>query len=195
MIGIPKSRAAFPASLMGAVFVFVLLFYTSLGHADKPTKETVEIGLLEGSKRLIEEAVAFRDADKFDQAIEAYSKVINLDPEYVEALLGRGGVYVDLGDFQRAIEDYDKAIAINPNNALAYAGRGFADLRLGDFQQAIKDCGRAISINPEDAAYYYNRGTAYSNLGDYKSATEDYKVAAMRGNADAQVILAISGAE
>lgn len=194
-MGLPGSRSVFTASLIGAAFVAVLLFCTSPSYAKNQVKDAAKTGQLATSKELIEKAVAFRDAGRLEQAIEAYSKVTELDPEYAAALRGRGDAYASLGDFQRAIEVFDKVIAINPNDALAYASRGFTYLRLGDFQRAIDDCGKAIEMNSKDAASYYNRGAAYANLGDYKSATEDYKVAARLGNADSQVILIISGAE
>ena len=53
-----------------------------------------------------------------DKAIEAFTSVIALDPNFSEAYGNRGNVYADKGQYDRAIEDYNKAIAIDPNDAL-----------------------------------------------------------------------------
>src|SRR3989338_1288964 len=54
-----------------------------------------------------------------DSAIEAYTKAIQLDPNYADAYNNRGLAYDNKRQYDRAIEDYNKAIALDPNHAKA----------------------------------------------------------------------------
>ena len=109
-----------------------------------------------------------------EKAIEYYSKVIELKPQYAEAYNNRGAAKSTSGDYQGAIADYDKVIAINPESAEAYNNRGVARIDSGDHQGAIADYNKAIALNPKFAIAYTNRGVARSDSGDPKSAIEDF---------------------
>src|SRR3990172_5870444 len=61
---------------------------------------------------------------EYDNAIEAYTKAIQLDPNYAEAHYNRGLSYSSKGQYDKAVEDYSRAIIINPNYTDAYYRRG-----------------------------------------------------------------------
>jgi tetratricopeptide (TPR) repeat protein len=92
------------------------------------------------------------------EAIEDYSKAIEIDNNYSSAYNGRGVAKDDLNDYQGAIEDYSKAIEIDPKFGIAYYNRGIVKADLKDYQGAIEDYSRAIEIDPKDAHAYGNRG-------------------------------------
>jgi tetratricopeptide (TPR) repeat protein len=52
---------------------------------------------------------------KYDEAIQAYNKAIEIDPLDEVAWSNKGNALDDLGKHDEAIEAYDKAIEINPN--------------------------------------------------------------------------------
>lgn len=52
--------------------------------------------------------------DRLKEALEAYSRSIELFPAYVSALVNRGEIYLKLGDFQRAAADLGKAVEMDP---------------------------------------------------------------------------------
>ena len=127
-----------------------------------------------------------------DKAIEAFTSVIALDPNFSEAYGNRGNVYADKGQYDRAIEDYNKAIGLKWNFstdydyslkftknllAIAYVNRGSAYGEKGHYDRAIEDFNKAISINPNYAGAYNNRGNAYYKKGQYDRAIEDYNKA------------------
>ncbi len=59
-----------------------------------------------------------------DASIREYSKVIELDPNDVDAYNARGNSYRDQKKLQESINDYSKAIEFDPNYVNAYLGRG-----------------------------------------------------------------------
>jgi len=112
-----------------------------------------------------------------ENAIEYYTKAIELNPDYAKAYNNRGVAYDVLKEYEKAISDYNKAIELNPEDAKAYYNIGLAYSNLKDYEKAISDYNKAIELNPEDAKAYYNIGLAYSNLKDYEKAISDYNKA------------------
>lgn len=108
------------------------------------------------------------------EAITAYSKAIELNPQFALAYNNRGAVYAKLGNYSQAIKDYDKAIKLSPQDAGNYHNRGNAYVELGNYNQAIKDYDKTIELNPRHADIYASRGVAYSRLGNYNQAIKDY---------------------
>ncbi|MFZ3122833.1 MAG: tetratricopeptide repeat protein [Thermodesulfovibrionales bacterium] len=111
---------------------------------------------------------------RYERAIEAYSKAIELKPDYVEAYSERGLAYDNIGNHQQAINDLTKAIKLEPDAANVYLVRGFAYGKLANYQQAIKDFTKVIELEPDYTLAYNNRGFAYSKLGNYQQAIKDY---------------------
>jgi tetratricopeptide (TPR) repeat protein len=53
--------------------------------------------------------------NKDDLAIENFTKVIKLNPDYEIANYWRADAYAEQGDFERAIEDSTKTLELNPD--------------------------------------------------------------------------------
>lgn len=67
--------------------------------------------------------LAFRSLGMRKNAIEDYSKAIQINPEYAHAYSDRGASLLELGRYDEALIDFDKAISLKPDLLLAYAGR------------------------------------------------------------------------
>ena len=147
------------------------------------------------AKSWLNKGIELGIAQKHEDALNAFAKAIELDPQYAAAYYNRGLAYAHIGDYQQAIKDYNKAIELKPDLAEAYYNRGNAYNKLGNYQKAIKDFDNVIELNPQDAGAYYNRGIAYHNVGNIKKAMKDYKTAAKLGWTDAQDYLTSNGIE
>ena len=113
------------------------------------------------------------DLKKFEDAIKAFTKAIELNP-HPFFYINRGGIKKELRNFKGAIEDYTKAIELNPQYILAYLKRARVRSELGDLKGAIEDYTKAIELSPNDFDLYDSRGNAKFNSGDLKGAIEDY---------------------
>ena len=111
---------------------------------------------------------------QIEMAIEAYSRVIELNPNNPNAYNNRGVAYSAKGDFDRTIEDYTKAIELNPNYAVAYNNRGGVYYLKEEYESAIVDFTKATELNPDYAVAYNNRGVAYYLKKEYDSAIVDF---------------------
>ena len=95
--------------------------------------------------------------DKYEQgdyqgAIDDWSKVIEINPQEVDAYYNRGIAKDKLGDHQGAIADYTKAIEINPQYANAYLNRGIDRETVNDLKGACLDWRKAAGLGKENAA-------------------------------------------
>ena len=116
------------------------------------------------------------------QAIEAFSKAINLNPKETKAYLDRGIAYSNMGMYDKAINDFTTLIALNPDYAEAYNNRGWAYLKKALFDRAIKDCSEALRLNPAMPTAYYTRGMAYKAQGLPDMARKDLQKSCELGN-------------
>ena len=124
-----------------------------------------------------EKGKSFFNAKKYDDAIKAYDKAIELDPEpdnAAGAYFGRGVVYNMKGQLDRAIEDFNKSIELYPDYANVYVSRGYVYIKKGQYDKAIMNFNKAIELYPDYANTYFGRGFAYYMKGQYDRAIQDY---------------------
>ncbi len=107
-------------------------------------------------------------------AIEAFTRAVQLQPDYAAAFLGRGLAYYFTGDYGKAIADYDEAVRLQPDYAVAFVNRGYAYDNKGDCDKAITDYDEAIRLQPDIGMAFLNRGGAYGKKGDYDKAIADF---------------------
>ena len=50
------------------------------------------------------------------QGVNLFSDVLDADPDCVEAFVGRGRLYLDLGDYSRAMSDFMTSEDLSPDN-------------------------------------------------------------------------------
>ena len=111
---------------------------------------------------------------QMDQAIAAYLRAIDLNPNNTGAYNNRGIAYGVKDELDRALEDFDKAIELNPKLADAYNNRGNAYRIKGEFDRAFEDFDKAIELNPKLADAYNGRGAAYREKCEFDRALEDF---------------------
>ena len=61
--------------------------------------------------------IALRDLGRFEEALAACDRAIEIDPRHAVAHTNRGNALRDLGRFEEALAAYDRAIEIDPRNA------------------------------------------------------------------------------
>lgn len=117
---------------------------------------------------------AARKKENYNQAVELYSKALELKPDYFKALFNRGFAYDKLGEYDMAIKDYQRAISVEPQNAYAYYNIAISLDKKGDYQSTIENFTKAISILPDKHDFYLNRALTYRKIKDFDSAIKDY---------------------
>jgi tetratricopeptide (TPR) repeat protein len=123
-----------------------------------------------------DEQAAVAQMQMFDQALNDFSRAIQLEPGNASLFRERGRVYGEKGDFNRAILDFNQAVRLNPNFAEAFNNRGTIFSNMRDFDRAIADFTQSIQLNPSYAEAYFNRGSAFYEISDYDRALADFEI-------------------
>jgi tetratricopeptide (TPR) repeat protein len=118
----------------------------------------------------VEKGNVFFYQSKYNGAIKAYDKAIEINPRLAGAWNNKGLTLEDIGKYDEAIKILDKAIEINPRLPEAWYNKGKALKGMGRYEEAIKAFDKAIEINPQDADSWSNKGHALFRLGKYGEA-------------------------
>ncbi|KAL3813658.1 hypothetical protein ACJIZ3_014926 [Penstemon smallii] len=110
---------------------------------------------------------------KYDYAISIFDKILEEEPDYPEALIGRGTAYAFQRELHAAIADFTKAIQSNPLAGEAWKRRGQARAALGESAEAIADLTKALEFEPNSADVLHERGIVNFKFKDYESAVDD----------------------
>jgi tetratricopeptide (TPR) repeat protein len=116
--------------------------------------------------QLLEAGVALAREGRYEEALEAYGKVIEFSPQEVEAYIGRAGVLEAMEDLERAEEELEQAIEIDPQYADAYRRLGRVQCMRGDTETCLATLERAVDLEPDNAWGRYLLGVAYQQGAD-----------------------------
>ncbi|GER30947.1 tetratricopeptide repeat protein [Striga asiatica] len=94
---------------------------------------------------------------KYAHAISIFDKILEEEPDYPEALIGRGTAYAFKRELHAAIDDFSKAIQSNPSAGEAWKRRGQARAALGEYAKAISDLTKALEFESYSADVLHER--------------------------------------
>ncbi|MEJ2102594.1 MAG: tetratricopeptide repeat protein, partial [Desulfobacterales bacterium] len=115
---------------------------------------------------MFKKGLQLMDQQRYDEAINAFSKAIEIIPADFQAYNSRGVAWALKGDFARAIDDYNKALELRPHYAEAFNNRGYAHTQRGELKAALDDYRKALEIDP----FFVD---AYNNTAWILATTDD----------------------
>jgi len=123
---------------------------------------------------VLENGQALLDEGEYEQAVEAFTEVLDDNPDNVDALVGRSRAYGQLGDPQQALVDAKRAVALAPESGEAYMARGLALLAAGSTEDGIADMEQAAALDPDNAEIFFTQAEVYIVLGEIDRALVNY---------------------
>ncbi len=116
-------------------------------------------------------------------ALADYNKTLELDPNYVDAYLNRGSLYVDqLGKNDLGIADFNKLLELEPGNADAIIDRGIANYRKGNFDEALNNYNQVLGRVNDKGKTYFLSALAYAGKQEYTKALQNAEQAQKLGS-------------
>eukprot|EP00762_Andalucia_godoyi_P004738 ANDGO_03586.mRNA.1 UDP-N-acetylglucosamine--peptide N-acetylglucosaminyltransferase len=108
------------------------------------------------------------------QAIDGFSKAIQLRPGNGKFFFARGNCYRTQEDFQRCLFDYTMAIRLDNTQSVYFAQRGAVFRLLERFEESLHDFEKAIELENGNGRLYYQRALTYYDLADLDAAIRDH---------------------
>lgn len=105
---------------------------------------------------LIDEALAFEQLGKYAEAIEVYTKVLQIAPDSSSVYHARGIAKRRIENHLGAIEDYKKAISLANNRVSFWVSLGVSYTYLDRLDEAETAYEQAIEVDPTYAMSYFN---------------------------------------
>ena len=112
----------------------------------------------------------------FDQAIEAYTKALEIRPFYADAHVGLGDAKVARGEVDGAVAAYQKALSFNPVNAKVHVSLGklyYAEK--GVYYESVQAYKKAIELDPGYLDARMGLAEVYEDKGLYQEAIGEYR--------------------
>jgi len=123
----------------------------------------------------LDTALQSHRAGRLSEAEAAYSEVLAVDPENIDALHFLGVIAYQRGEHRRAEELISRALSREPSNAPAYNNLGNALGAQGKLDAAMVCYERALALQPEYADALVNLGAAFRAKGELDKAVQCYQ--------------------
>ena len=125
------------------------------------------------------EGTSFEESGELSKALEAYRKVLNVDPGQSELASRVAALLARQDDFPQAIDVLKDAIAKNPNEPEPYLQLAFIYAKyLKKTDQAVDYANRAIALNPRNIEAYQRLYEIELAAGEEKKALQSLDRAA-----------------
>ncbi len=115
-----------------------------------------------------------KDPEKYNESLETFEKVTQINPKFAPAWTGKGTVLAMLGRYNESIDAYDRAIEIDPDSAKAWLMKSEALFELGRYDEALDSINRSIEINPRNADALYMKAGYYGETGRIREALQAF---------------------
>ncbi|HYV11804.1 MAG TPA: tetratricopeptide repeat protein [Pyrinomonadaceae bacterium] len=112
------------------------------------------------AKQALDAGLKSAQEGKAPEAIESMRKAIELFPNYFDAHLQLGNVFLKTDQLPEAIAELDKAREINPNDERAYQSFGLLLMKQKNYAVAVAVFAEAARLNPENPVNAVMRATA-----------------------------------
>ncbi|OLP20356.1 hypothetical protein BST81_01075 [Leptolyngbya sp. 'hensonii'] len=108
-------------------------------------------------------------SQRYEDAISAYDKVIQIRPEEYLAWFKRGIVLETLNQYEQALGAYDRVIQLRPKDYLAWLKRGKVLENLHQYEEAVAAYDQVVQIQPNNYWAWCDKGRVLETLHQYEA--------------------------
>ncbi len=140
--------------------VFVLFTGTGVAlHAQSP-------------KKYYKTGKEFLAKESYQDAIDQFTKAIELKPEFTDAYIARAQVYETLGEKEKALDDYKRTLVFLTKDGMIYYHAGKLCYDLGKYEEAVDLLDKAIGVMKKPITPYITKIYSLMALGKYEEALD-----------------------
>ena len=117
-----------------------------------------------------DDAQGFLEAERYDDAIDAFNQILRDDEDDAAARSGLGRAYLGKENYAEATREFLEALAVDDELADAKNGLGEAFLAQGMIAGALQNFNEAVKLDSANAGFLLDQGMALTRVGDAKKA-------------------------
>jgi tetratricopeptide (TPR) repeat protein len=120
----------------------------------------------------------YYDVARYEDALEALNKALEIDPANLDAIQYTGMIYLDEGDQERAESCFQKILTLNPSHTQARYYMGYIYFSRKEFEKALPLFESVVRQEPDHLKAHYQLAQTYFRLNDPekgRQALETYK--------------------
>jgi tetratricopeptide (TPR) repeat protein len=138
--------------------IFILLIYLPANVFSQNAKKYYKTG------------GEFVTTGNYKDAIDQFTKAIDLQPDFANAYLARANAYEKLNMLKEAAQDYDRASTFLSTNTDVFYQSARLNFLLGDYQRAIEKADASIILKKTNPDGYVVKAKSLMALGKYEEA-------------------------
>jgi tetratricopeptide (TPR) repeat protein len=134
-------------------------------------------------------ARSYVSLNKYDLALADMKECLRLNPNDLDALEYRAGLFEKAQKWAEAELDYSAYLERNPGNFLVYQKRAEVRMTLKKYAEAVADLDKVIEFKPKHGEAYFNRGVVKLSLEKQQDACQDFDASLKLGYAESAAYL------
>jgi len=112
-----------------------------------------------------------------EEAMRFYTKAVQMQPDYAQALYNLAHLYQDAGNYKIALDLYERLLHFHPKFVQGYLNMGMIFNALGDRPQARQFYLKVIALEPGNGDAYFDLGYLSESQGELQEAINYYEKA------------------
>lgn len=122
---------------------------------------------------LLSTGIEYADEGEFEEAVRAYLRALEVNPDDEQTLMRLGSVYVQMKKFREAVDAFEKLLDLNPENPLAHNNLAWCYAigpEVRNVPLSLRHSREALLFAPNMPSVWNTLAEAYYVSGDYDKA-------------------------
>jgi len=124
----------------------------------------------QNARQLYKTGLTFVEAGNLKDAVEQFSRALEIDPEYTEAYIERSRAYESLGNLQQAADDLKRALVFEQKEEELYYHAARVNFMLSNYPDALILVNKSLELNKKYETAYRLLCLIRLGLEDYSNA-------------------------
>jgi Tfp pilus assembly protein PilF len=186
-IAIPKMKPSLAGNLTVLLAVVLIAFAarTVARNGDWKTEEILFAKTAAASphsaRAQLNVGNVARRYGRTEDAIAAYKRSLEIDPDYPNAMSNLAGIYAAQGRIDAALPLVERALEIAPDDVTLLNNLGSIYFERGRFTEAAQQFERVLSLDAQEMIAHFNLGLIRYRARDYDSARSHFERVAGAG--------------
>lgn len=138
-------------------------------------EEDIDTNVVKQTKAafLLSTGIEYADEGEFEEAVRAYQRALEVDPDDEQTLMRLGSVYVQMKKFKEAVDAFQKLLDLNPENPLAHNNLAWCYAigpEVRNVPLSLRHSRDALLFAPNMPSAWNTLAEAYYVSGDYDKA-------------------------